>query len=62
MFGKLPLRLDDNMIIDANDKRVCALFDWYDEDGESKSIPFDEVKAVGEWIVETLNATQKDVA
>ena len=57
MYAKLPLRLDDNNLIDANEKRVCALFDWYDENGALVSIPHEEVRAVGEWMVKTLNAT-----
>lgn len=52
----LPLRLEGHLIIGANGKRVCALFDWYEERGVEKSIPKEEVDAIGEWMVATLNA------
>ena len=52
---KLPLRLKDNLIIDADGKRLCALFDWFVERGIEKSIPKARVKEIGEWIVATLN-------
>jgi hypothetical protein len=54
--NKLPLRLEGNKIIDANGRRLCALFDWYSEDDAESSVPRDRLQRVGEWIVVTLNS------
>jgi hypothetical protein len=53
---KLPLRLKGNLIIDAEGKRLCALFDWFVERGVEKSISKAEVKEIGKWMVATLNS------
>lgn len=62
-INKLPLRLlapeglAGYRIVDARGRKLCALFDWYEEGGVQQLVPGKEVRAVGEWMVETLNAS-----
>lgn len=62
-ISKLPLRLvareewSGYRIVDARGRNLCMLYDWYEEDGVQHSVPDEEVRAIGEWIVASLNAT-----
>jgi hypothetical protein len=61
--NELPLRLvapeewSGYRIVDARGRNLCALFNWYEEGGVQHNVPDEEVRAVGEWIVASLNAT-----
>jgi hypothetical protein len=63
--SKLPLQLvareewSGYRIVDARGRSLCMLYDWYEEGGVQHTVSDEEVRAVGEWMVAKLNATQE---
>jgi hypothetical protein len=66
--NQLPLRLvapeeySGYRVVDARGRNLCQLYNWYEEGGVQHTVSDAEVRAVGEWIVATLNATAESAA
>jgi hypothetical protein len=51
-----PTEWSGYRVVDARGRNLCMLYNWYEEGGVQHTVPDAEVRAVGEWVVASLNA------
>lgn len=48
-------------VVSSRGRNLCMLYDWNEAGGVQRTIPDAEVRALGEWIVTTLNAALESI-